>query len=349
MNENNIKPVISVIVAVGRDDLSRCLASLLDQDFPRHRYEIVLVSDREMELPPADNVIPFIVAERDPSAKRNEGVRLARGGILAFIDDDAWARRDWLTNGFRFMKEYPGAAGVGGPRLLPPGASFRQKATDIIAHSRFFGNGHGNWREMQVRNKVPHGMINSCNYFIRRDIFQKLGGYNEAIGYGGEDTEFIYRAVTQGGCLFGYTWDLIVFHPPRDLGWGLVKQRFRYRVQNGKMLWVHPTIYLSRWTFSIGLFGISIFIIASLLQPLIFPFGLLVYFICAGLVSLKYARYDPRFILVLPPAFFIHHVIYYLAIWKGILTGLFHYSSIRKIKDYIHKANAESGREEIEK
>lgn len=334
MNNDITKPDISVIVAVGRDDFSRCLTSLLDQDFPRNRYEIIVVSDREMDVPPADNVIPLKVTGKNPSTKRNRGARRARGGILAFIDDDAWARRDWLTNGFRFLNKYPGAAGVGGPRILPPGASFRQKATDIIAHSRFFGNGHGNWREMQVRNKVPHGMINSCNYFIRRELFLKLGGYNEAIGYGGEDTEFIYRAVTRGGCLFGYTWDLIVFHPPRDLGWGLVKQRFRYRVQNGKMLWVHPGIYLSRWTFSIGLFGISIFIIAFLLKPLIFPLGLLVYFICAGLVSLKYARYDPRFVLVLPPAFFIHHVIYYLAIWKGILTGLFKRSSIQEIKEF---------------
>jgi len=325
-----------VIVAVGREDFSRCLASLLDQDFSRDRYEVILASDRGAGLPPSAGAVVVPVAGENPSVKRNAGARRARGRILAFIDDDAWARRDWLANGFRFLKEYPGAAGVGGPRLLPPGASFRQRATDIIAHSRFFGNGHGNWREMNVKNKVPHGMINSCNYFIRRELFLELGGYNEAIGYGGEDTEFVYRAVTEGGCLFGYTWDIVVFHPPRDLGWELIRQRFRYRVQNGKMLWVHPGIYLSRWTFSAGFFGISLFLAASALKPIVFPLGLIVYFFCAGLVSLKYARYDPRFVLVLPPAFFIHHVIYYLAIWKGILTGLFQRSSIRKIRDFKH-------------
>jgi uncharacterized membrane protein len=51
-------------------------------------------------------------------------------------------------------------------------------------------------------------------------------------------------------------------------------------------------------------------------------------------VSLNYVRYDPRFVLVLPPAFFIHHTIYYLAIWIGILSGVFDYPSIRRIKDY---------------
>jgi len=329
-------PEVSVIVAAGREDFSRCLASLLEQDLPRPRYEIILVSEREALLPPDADVVILPAPGQNPSVKRNKGARLARGRILAFIDDDAWARPDWLRNGLRFLQKYPGAAGVGGPRLLPPGASFRQRATDIIAHSRFFGNGHGNWREMKVRNKVPHGMINSCNYFIRRELFLELGGYNEAIGYGGEDTEFVYRAVTEGGCLFGYTWDIIVFHPPRKLGWDLIRQRFRYRVQNGKMLWVHPGIYLSRWTFSGGLFGISLFLVVSLLEPVVFPLGLLVYFIFAVMVSLKYARYDPRFVLVLPPAFFLHHVIYYLAIWKGILSGLFDRSAIRKIKDFNH-------------
>jgi len=330
----NKKPDISVIVAVGRDNIDDCLSSLLSQILPREKYEIILVADRTLDPEPSENTRVVKLDSHNPAAKRNAGARLARGDILAFIDDDARARKDWIKNGRDFLDRFPGATGVGGPRVLPEGASFRQKATDIIAHSAFFGNGHGNWMEMQVKNKIPHGMINSCNYFIRKQIFLELGGYNEAIGYGGEDTEFIYRAVCDKGCLFAYTWDLIVYHPPRSLGWELIKQRFRYRAQNGKMLWVHPGLYLSRWTFSIGLFGITAFIVASLLNPVIFPIGLGVYFIFAFLFSLPYARYDIRFSLILPPAFFIHHVIYYLAIWKGILTGIFNYKSIRKIKDF---------------
>ena len=321
-------------MAVGRDNIKDCVDSLISQTLPRDRYEIILVTDRGIDLGVSEDIVILTVDSSNPATKRNAGAHRARGDILAFIDDDAHAREDWIENGSEFLTRFPGASGVGGPRVLPEGASFLQKATDIIAHSAFFGNGHGNWIEMRVNNKVPHGMINSCNYFIRRDIFLKLGGYNEAIGYGGEDTEFIYRAVCDGGCLFAYTWDLIVYHPPRSLGWGLIKQRFRYRAQNGKMLWVHPGLYLSRWTFSIGLFGITAFLAASLLHLIIFPIGLGIYFIFAFLFSLPYARYDSRFAIVLPLAFFIHHIIYYLAIWKGILTGLFNYSSIREIKDF---------------
>ena len=325
---------ISVIVAVGREDVSRCLDSLLAQTCPGTRYEIILVTHSHTHTPASENVHVVTVDDPNPSLKRNTGARAANGEILAFIDDDAWAREDWLANGFRFLKERPEATGVGGPRLLPPDSSFTEKATDIIANSKFFGNGHGNWREMEVKNKVPHGMINACNYFIRKRPFLELGGYNEAIGYGGEDTEFVYRAVEQADCLFAYTWDLIVYHPPRRFGWGLIKQRFTYRFQNGRMLWVHPGLYLRHWTFTTGLFGITAFLAVSLFAPIVFPLGLAAYFLCAIGVSLNYARYDARFVLLLPPAFFVHHTLYYLAIWAGFLRGPFNRARLRQVRDF---------------
>jgi glycosyltransferase involved in cell wall biosynthesis len=324
---------ISVIVAVGRTDLKRCLDSLLSQTLSADQYEIILVTNAPLNTEATDNLVNLAVSEDNPALKRNAGARAARGALLAFIDDDAWAREDWLENACRFMKTYPGASGVGGPRVLPSGASFREKATDILANSKFFGNGHGNWREMRVSNRVPHGMINSCNYVVRRDTFLALGGYNESIGYGGEDTEFIYRAVRDARCLFAYTWDMIVYHPPRPFGWKLIRQRFRYRVQNGKMLWVYPRIYMSNWTFCLGLCGITGFLAASLVWSLVFPVGLALYIVCTLIVSLHYVRYDARFMLILPPAFFVHHVVYYFAIWEGFLTGLFDRRFIHDIKN----------------
>ena len=289
----------------------------------------MFISDQPIDFE-QDDCIRFIsVDSNNPSFKRNTGAREARGKILAFIDDDACAREDWIENGVKFMKKYPGASGVGGPRILPADATFLEKVTDIIANSRFFGNGHGNWREMSVKNKIPHGMINSCNYFIRKSIFQSLDGYCETIAYGGEDTEFVYRAVCQGRCLFAYTWDLIVYHPPRPFGWGHIKQRFHYRFQNGKMLWVNPKIYLTNLTFSVGLFGMTFFLIISLWYPIIFLLGGSFYFLCSIIIALKYARYDWRFTLVLPFAFFIHHTLYYLSICAGFIVGIFNRSFVQ--------------------
>ncbi|MBC8453618.1 glycosyltransferase, partial [PVC group bacterium] len=311
------------IVAVGRNDISGCVDSLLAQTFSKDEYEILFVSDRSLDIEMDDRVRLIYVENSNPAMKRNRGAQEARGEILAFVDDDAAARKDWIGNGYKFIKQYPGASGVGGPRILPFDASFREKVTDIIANSKFFGNGHGNWREMSVKHKIPHGMINSCNYFIHKKIFLELGGYSEKIGYGGEDTEFVYRAVCQGRCLFAYTWDLIVYHPPRPFGWQHIKQRFHYRFQNGKMLWVNPRLYLSNFTFSAGVFGMTGFLLLSLWNPLLFLIGGGIYFLSSLFVALKYVKYDWRFLLILPFAFCIHHLLYYFSILAGFLIGAF--------------------------
>ncbi|MDP8236845.1 MAG: glycosyltransferase [Candidatus Erginobacter occultus] len=324
---------VSIIVPVGREDVSRCLDSLRRQTLSRDLYEIILVSHRPLTVRAEGDLVCLVVPAANPSAKRNAGARAARGGVLALIDDDAWAREDWLETGLAYLREHPEAAGVGGPRILPPGSSFREKASDVIAHSKFFGNGHYNWPEMEPRDKIPHGIINSCNCFIRKDVFSSLNGFNEVIGIGGEDTEFFFRASHQSSHCFAYTWKIVVYHTPRRIGWGLFKQRYRYRVQNGKLLWVHPSIYLSRATFSVGLFGISLFILLSLLEPLVFPLGIGFYFALAFAVSAGYGRYDWRFPLVLPPIFFLHHAVYYIAIWRGILTIFTNPNEIRRLRN----------------
>ena len=330
---------ISVIVPVGRDDISRCLDSLAAQTFPRDRYEVILVSHRPLTVTAASELVCLTVSGTDPATKRNAGGKAARGDILAFIDDDAWAREDWLATGFHFMEKYPDAGGVGGPRLLPPDSSFQEKVSDVIAHSKFFGNGHLNWPEMELRDKIPHGIINTCNCFIRKSVFDSVGGFNETLALGGEDTEFFFRASHRENHPFAYTWKLVVYHPPRRIGWGPFKQRYSYRVQNGRMLWVHPSIYLSRPTFSIGVFGITIFLIASAIWPIVFPIGLGLYLLLALAETVTYAFYDWRFLFVLPPIFFIHHSVYYFAIMKGFLSIITDYDGIRRLKESTRRSS----------
>jgi len=328
---NNID--VSVIVPVGRDNIDRCLDSLSAQSISHDRYEVILISNQPTIIHVDCNLTCLTISATDPSAKRNAGVKAARGKILAFIDDDAWAREDWLENGLEFMEKHSEAGGVGGPRLLPPDSGFREKASDVIAHSKFFGNGHVNWPEMELRDKVPHGIINTCNCFIRKDVFDSVGGFNETLALGGEDTEFFFRASHQNHYSFAYTWKLVVYHPPRRIGWGLFKQRYINRIQNGRMLWVHPSIYLSRVTFSVGVFGITAFLIASAIWPIVFPIGMGVYFLLALTETIPYAFYDWRFLFVLPPIFFIHHSVYYFAIMKGFFSIIYDYDGIRKLRE----------------
>ena len=45
--------------------------------------------------------------------KRNIGVELASGEIIAFTDDDTILREDWLKNAVKHLEENPTHVGVG--------------------------------------------------------------------------------------------------------------------------------------------------------------------------------------------------------------------------------------------
>ena len=103
------QPDISVIIPVFNGELyiQKCLDSLLDQEVkPR---EIIVVdngsNDNTMALVGSYEGISLL-EEKRPGAgmARNKGSKNARGSILAFIDADCRAERDWIKEAWRIMK-----------------------------------------------------------------------------------------------------------------------------------------------------------------------------------------------------------------------------------------------------
>ena len=113
-------PFVSVIVLNfnGESVLARCLDCLLGQDYPN--YEIIVVdnasSDESMAilesyLPSDKLTVIRSETNRGVPGGRNLGVLHARGEIVAFIDNDGYARADWLHGLVRaFADESVGAA-----------------------------------------------------------------------------------------------------------------------------------------------------------------------------------------------------------------------------------------------
>jgi glycosyltransferase involved in cell wall biosynthesis len=84
--------------------LRACLESLAALDYPRERYEVIVVDDGGRV--PLDDVLEPLRARMSlkavsqpragPAAARNAGVARADGELIAFTDDDCRPRRDWL-------------------------------------------------------------------------------------------------------------------------------------------------------------------------------------------------------------------------------------------------------------
>lgn len=109
-----MSPIISVIVPVYNTAvyLKQCVDSVLAQDF--HDWELLLVDDGSTDgsaeicksYAERDNRIKVISQQNaGPSVARNNGIGVARGGYLFFLDSDDVLRCDALSHLYLVVKE----------------------------------------------------------------------------------------------------------------------------------------------------------------------------------------------------------------------------------------------------
>lgn len=200
------RPTVSVVIAAFSserwDYLREAVSSVAAQTRPA--LETIVVIDHNPDLLArarrelAAVVIPNAGA-RGASGARNTGVAHSRGEVVAFLDDDAAATRDWLA---RLLPHFadPGVVGVGG-RLDPLWAT---------ARPRWFPGEFG-WTIGVSYTGMPERTAHARNVWsnnmaVRRAAFEAVGGFREDFGKVGavsrpEDTDLCMR-VTGGAWLY---------------------------------------------------------------------------------------------------------------------------------------------------
>jgi len=310
---------VSVIVAAGRGTVRPTLDSIRAQDLPGCRFEIIVVADETAAQDVADDPsVRLIRCEtRNPAVKRNRGAREAAAPVLAFLDDDATAPPDWLARGLAVLEAHPEIAGVGGPNLPPDDAGPAERLTDLVLNAPLIGAGSPTYSAREVQRPARIGELHLVNLFIRRAVWDAVGGLNEAIGYGCEDSEFIYQA-QRTGAAFRYDSDLVVRHARRPFGWPYVRQRFMLRTNNGRLMWVYPCLYLRRPSF----LAVWAALAACILLAVFLPFGLAA---AAGVYVVALLAYNvaahPRWFPLLAGALVVHHVTYASGLMWGVIVG----------------------------
>jgi glycosyltransferase involved in cell wall biosynthesis len=196
----------SVIVPVrnGRRDLPGLVESLSAQTVPRGSFEIVIADDGSTDgstdgLATDDGWIRVTHGPPQNSyAARNRAVRESRGPVLAFCDADCRPEPEWLEAGLRALRERGAAGGM--IRFIAPERASVWTLLDLENKDH----------ELQLR----HGRGETANLFVRRELFERLGGFDDSLPEHG-DFDFVARcADAEGGV--GYAADAVVWHPTRD-------------------------------------------------------------------------------------------------------------------------------------
>lgn len=226
-------PFVSVIVPTrNRARLAKeTVESLLAQDYPAGRYEIIIVDDGSTDETP-DTLRAFAERGDQPSVKyirrepvsanaaRNAGISAAGGDPIVFVDDDIEAPPDWLTALVEATLRHPDAGCVGGRiRLRLEGTPPR------LCGREPFGETELDLGDEEVEARA----VWSANMAVSRAAIAKVGLFNEALRIAGDEEEWEVRLAAAGGRIV-YTPDAWLWHrrTQEDLGfWRLISVRFR--------------------------------------------------------------------------------------------------------------------------
>lgn len=164
-----------------------------------------------------------------PAEKRDIGAKEARGEILAFIDDDAYPRMDWLKNAVRYFSD-PRVGAVGGPAVTPATDTLFQRSSGAV-YTSWLGGGPYAFRYLPIGRVREIDDFPTVNLIVRKAAFEDVGGFDTHF-WPGEDTKFCLDLIKKGWKII-YDPDVLVWHHRRASLFGHLKQVWRYAVHRG--------------------------------------------------------------------------------------------------------------------
>lgn len=188
---------VSVIVIAYNEEknIEECLQTILKSTYsPLELLVVDSSNDRTEEIVRSisDSRIKYISAKyRGYSQQRNIGLSYAKYSTVAFTDADCWVPQDWLTKLVPLIKG--NVAGVGG-NAYPPKDSY---GLGLCVSCLGFPAGGA----IGLDGNIPKGgevLLATCNAVFNKERLILVGGFDETLSYGGEDTVLCRELLSRG-------------------------------------------------------------------------------------------------------------------------------------------------------
>ncbi|MGH2492724.1 MAG: glycosyltransferase family 2 protein [Candidatus Limnocylindria bacterium] len=200
--KNLVSPQVSVIVCTkGRPRVLReCIGSVLANDDVE--IELVVVdqspesASREVVQGFAERRLVLIrTTTTGKSRALNAALRRVRADVVAFTDDDCTVPTGWLARALEVFAKHPDAGIVFGALAAMPHDPGR------VFVPMFLPDRYRLITRESLRGPLDTGV--GANMFVRRSVFDRIGGFDEWVGPGsrfrsGDDHDLALRALRAG-------------------------------------------------------------------------------------------------------------------------------------------------------
>ncbi|MBV4356101.1 glycosyltransferase [Pinibacter aurantiacus] len=204
--------------------LLQCLKALLSQSFDKHKYEIIVVSDGPdmathqivfdlIKSIPETTIITFCYMpyKKGRDAARNLGWQMAKGQLVAFIDDDHIATADWAES---FWTEYK-----------------KHQHESIV----FIGNVNTSRISLLDTSKNEQQPLSAANCASAKTTLNKIKGFDEDFARSWGDQNALHFKMLTTNVPFIHVDGASSFNAVRDVNWGISILQSKQHIYKSKL------------------------------------------------------------------------------------------------------------------
>ena len=213
---------VTIIIPTYNDwiRLSKCLNALVNQNYSKENFEIIVVNNNPDDHLPAGFLIPdncLVITEAKPGsyAARNAALKLANGEVIGFTDSDCIPDTNWIKNAVNYFITNKTCSRIAGNVCIFYNTVNPTKTQLYDKLYAFNQKGYVNISGTSV----------TANLFTYKNVFDTIGYFDEALMSGGD---FLWGQMAhKNGYKVDYVEDVIVKHPARNTLKELLKKEKR--------------------------------------------------------------------------------------------------------------------------